>query len=123
MEVNKEELRRLAEKCVPEAEWFKAGHLDHSNIDSSAARFIAAANPAAILSLLDENAQLRAENERLRKDAERYGFLRNQHWPVARLAVVVNPKISVKLGHYCPSGERLDHQIDLEIAREGNSYP
>jgi len=32
------------------------------------AAFIAKANPAAILSLLDENAQLRAENERIRRE-------------------------------------------------------
>lgn len=54
----------------------------------------------------------------LRKDAKRYRFLRNQHWPVAYLAVVVNPKVSVKLGHDCPSGERLDEQVDGAMKRE-----
>lgn len=61
--------------------------------------------------------QLKAENEALRKDAKRYRFLRNQHWPVAELAVVCNPKVSVKLGHDCPSGDRLDQQVDGAMIR------
>lgn len=56
----------------------------------------------------------------LRKDARRYRFLRNQHWPVAYLAVVVNPKASVKLGHDCPSGDRLDEQVDGVMKREAS---
>jgi hypothetical protein len=60
------------------------------------------------------------ELEALRKDAKRYRFLRNQHWPVAYLAVVVNPKVSVKLGHDCPSGERLDEQVDGALKRESS---
>lgn len=61
--------------------------------------------------------QLKAENEALRRDAKRYRFLRNQHWPVAELAVVCNPKVSVKLGHDCPSGDRLDQQVDGAMIR------
>ena len=60
---------------------------------------------------------LKAENEALRKDAKRYRFLRNQHWPVAELSVVCNPKVSVKLGHDCPSGDRLDQQVDGAMIR------
>lgn len=58
MEVNKEELRRLAE----------AARELRADIESVVAygEFKKAASPAAILSLLDENDQLRAENERLR---------------------------------------------------------
>lgn len=67
--------------------------------------------------LAAERDQLKAENEALRKDAERYRFLRNQHWPVAELAVVCNPKVSVKLGHDCPSEERLDEQVDGAMKR------
>ncbi|WP_217989957.1 ead/Ea22-like family protein [Pseudomonas plecoglossicida] len=109
------------------------------------AEFAAAASPATILALLAEIEQLResheqvctnynrvsftseqrgkhidqlkAENEALRKDAKRYRFLRNQHWPVAELAVVCNPKVSVKLGHDCPSGDRLDQQVDGAMIR------
>ncbi|MFK3815108.1 hypothetical protein ACI2KG_00610 [Pseudomonas sp. NPDC089407] len=61
--------------------------------------------------------QLKAENEALRRDARRYRFLRNQHWPVAELAVVCNPKVSVKLGYDCPSGDRLDQQVDGAMIR------
>lgn len=109
------------------------------------AEFMAAANPSVVLALLAEIEQLRnsneqvcanynrvsfaseergkqidqlkAENEALRRDAKRYRFLRNQHWPVAELAVVCNPKVSVKLGHDCPSGDRLDQQVDGAMIR------
>jgi hypothetical protein len=109
------------------------------------AEFMAAASPATVLALLAEierlekfedwfvrldqveqtlsasfkaeRDQLKAENEALRKDAKRYRFLRNQHWPVAELAVVCNPKVSVKLGHDCPSGDRLDQQVDGAMIR------
>lgn len=64
-----------------------------------------------------ERDQLKAESEALRRDAKRYRFLRNQHWPVAELAVVCNPKVSVKLGHDCPSGDRLDQQVDGAMIR------
>jgi hypothetical protein len=72
------------------------------------------------LDVQQERDQLKAENESLRKDARRYRFLRNQHWPVAYLAVVVNPKVSVKLGYDCPSGDRLDEQVDGAMKREAS---
>ncbi len=94
MEVNKEELRRLAEAATP-GPWRECGadrggcacgQVWSISLDCPVAEvwqgddvigepeqgamanaaFIAKANPAAIISLLDENAQLRAENERLR---------------------------------------------------------
>lgn len=45
-------------------------------------------------------------------DAARYRWLREQHWYDAQLCVVAGPKQAVKLGHDCPSGERLDAAID-----------
>lgn len=45
--------------------------------------------------------------------AARYAHLREAHWNDSSLAVVVNPKKAVKLGHDCPSGERLDTLLDL----------
>lgn len=62
----------------------------------------------------------RAEADGLRRDASRYRFLRNQHWPVAYLAVVINPKAAVRLGHDCPSGDRLDEQVDRAMGREAS---
>lgn len=62
----------------------------------------------------------RAEADGLRRDAKRYRFLRNQHWPVAYLAVVISPKVAVKLGHDCPSGDRLDEQVDGAMKREAS---
>ncbi len=58
MEVNKKELRRLAEDAEG-----SFGSFDPSEAEQD---FMAEISPAAILSLLDENDQLRAENERLR---------------------------------------------------------
>jgi hypothetical protein len=47
--------------------------LDYDGMAENAA-YIAAANPAAILALLDERDQLQAENERLKADRERDAF-------------------------------------------------
>ena len=54
----------------------------------------------------------RAEIDALRKDAERYRWLRAQHWDTAELCVVMDPKDAVKLGRTCPSGEYLDIAVD-----------
>jgi hypothetical protein len=51
----------------------------------------------------------------MRRDAERYRWLREQHWNTSPLAVVCNPKDAVKLGHDLPSLERLDAAIDVAI--------
>ena len=61
-----------------------------------------------------EIAELRAELERKNDYAERYQWLRSQHWDKAPFAVVANPKLAVKLGHNFPSLERLDAAIDAE---------
>jgi hypothetical protein len=52
------------------------------------------------------------------KDAERYRWLRQQHWNESALCVVAHPKDAVKLGHSCPSHERLDDAIDNAMVRE-----
>lgn len=53
-----------------------------------------------------------AEIAELRKDAERYRWLRSQHWSNGGITVVANSKDAVRLGHDCPSHERLDAAID-----------
>lgn len=50
--------------------------------------------------------------EGLRKNAERYRWLRAQHWSTSPLCVVAAPKDSVKLGHCCPNGDYLDFEMD-----------
>lgn len=50
--------------------------------------------------------------EDLEPDARRYRTLRQMHWNDGPLAVVANPKASVKLGADCPSGECLDQMLD-----------
>ena len=51
------------------------------------------------------------------KDAERYRWLREQHWSTDAIAVVLNPKQAVKLGYVCPSDSLLDETIDAAIAK------
>ena len=53
-----------------------------------------------------------AEIAALRKNAERYGWLRAQHWNDGLMCVVEDPKKAVKLG---PSLDRLDEQIDAAM--------
>jgi hypothetical protein len=62
-----------------------------------------------------EITRLRAEVEALRADAERYRWLREQHWNDSPMCVVMNPRACVKLGSDCPSDERLDAAIDAAI--------
>lgn len=59
---------------------------------------------------------LKTENEALRKDAERYRWLRGQHWNESEMAVVCHPKKGVKLGFDCPSEGRLDSAIDFAMS-------
>ena len=66
--------------------------------------------------LYASNEKLRAENERLREDAARYRWLRNQHWNYSNLVVVTEPRKNVKLGSDMPFEGRLDAAIDA--ARE-----
>lgn len=56
-------------------------------------------------------------DEAIRLDAARYRWLRSQNWNDGRLAVVVDPKRSVKPGHDCPSLNRLDEMIDEQMKR------
>lgn len=62
---------------------------------------------------------LRAERDALAEKVKamedndrRYRALRAMAWDRSPLAVVVNPRAAVKLGHDCPSHERLDAAID-----------
>ena len=48
----------------------------------------------------------------LELDAERYRWLRAQHWSESAVAVVSDPKQNVRLGAYCPSDTLLDEAID-----------
>lgn len=67
------ELARLAEAAKnewPEGKWFRDYELEYGErgqVDKVDAAFIAAANPAAVLALLAENAALRERNECLER--------------------------------------------------------
>jgi hypothetical protein len=56
-------------------------------------------------------------------NAERYQWLRAQNWNDASLCVVVNPKQAVKLGHDCPSLERLDALVDAARSAHSENPP
>lgn len=60
---------------------------------------------------------LRAERDAMAKDAERYRWLRSQHWYTGTLAVVRDPKHAIKIGHEAPFGNRLDEAIDAALAQ------
>lgn len=79
--------------------------------------FIAAANPAAVLALLDKHEALQAECEKLRKDAELYLKLRglsHEKLGTPGIPCVAVPEAHNK-GRYV-SGE------DLDAAMEGGSH-
>jgi hypothetical protein len=54
------------------------------------------------------------------EDAKRYRWLRARNWSDSPLSVVRNPKEAVKLGHECPTGERLDNMIDAAMKEMDN---
>ncbi|HVM91356.1 MAG TPA: hypothetical protein VMT67_01020 [Terriglobales bacterium] len=53
-------------------------------------------------------------------DAERYRWLRQQHWNEADMFVVAGSKSQVYLGTDCPSCDRLDAAIDAARAHSTN---
>ena len=59
-----------------------------------------------------------AKRKALEKDAERYRWIRKQHWSENLLGVVVRPKDQTKLGSMLPSMELLDDTID-HMSSEG----
>lgn len=58
-----------------------------------------------------------AEIESLRKDADRYQWLRIADWWRSPVCVIRNPKEQAKLGSDCPSGDRLDAAIDAAMGK------
>jgi hypothetical protein len=68
---------------------------------------------------INELIKCRAERDLLKADAERYRWLRNQHWHDSDLCVVMRPKETLHLGAYCPSEGLLDAEI--ETARKAAS--
>jgi len=73
----------------------------------------------AVEQLQADKARLERELEEAREDEKRYRWLRQQHWSEADLCAVAFPKDAVKLGHDCPSLERLDAAIDAARKKQG----
>lgn len=75
MEVkNWSELRRLAAVAAEDGPWEPSFGMTDSETE-----FATAATPFAIIGLIAERDQLRAEVDSLRNDAERYRWLRDRH--------------------------------------------
>ena len=68
--------------------------------------------------------KLEEELRLLNADADRYRWLRAQHWSDSELSVVSDPKKHVRIGTYCPSGELLDEAIDnaRTVSTDGVRY-
>lgn len=140
---NKAELRRLAEA----SEQAFANLCEHGGDEAAEAwhaaeeAYSVASGSSVVLALLDEsdewerlfksagnatkNAisdrdQLRAQVEALRKDAERYRWLRTADWWVSPLCAIRDPKQNAKLGSDCPSRDRLDKAIDAAMSQEAS---
>jgi hypothetical protein len=64
-------------------------------------------------------ARLERELAAAQADAERYRWLREQHWNQGEMCVVTNPRVSIKLGYDCPSLNRLDAAIDAAMKECG----
>lgn len=60
------------------------------------------------------------DDKELHKDAERYRWLRAQHWSESALVVISDPKQNLRLGVYCPSGDLLDEAIDAAMLKTPN---
>lgn len=90
--------------------------------------------PETVLALIAENEALQksyaeawekaralqSECDEFARDAERYRWLRAQHWDSSAICCVVDPKLCTKLGSYCPSLELLDQAVDagLKLSKE-----
>ena len=63
----------------------------------------------------DEIAALLAERAELKRDAERYRWLRMADWWDSPVCVIKDPKSQARLGSDCPSRDRLDAAIDAAM--------
>lgn len=91
-------------------------HALHQQLAAIGAGGVEPLRKREFLHQIDEQAQIYSDVQR---DAERYRWLRKQHWNEGVLCVVMQPKKSVKLGCDCPSLDRLDGFIDAAIAAQG----
>jgi hypothetical protein len=86
------------------------------------AEFIAAANPAAVMALIAERDQLKAENESLRRDAERYRWLRETEvWDDACDEISMKENIWIVESReevINRTGDDLDRSIDFMIDKK-----
>ena len=68
-----------------------------------------------VVEMKAEREALLAERDALKKDAERYRWLRIADWWNSPLCVIRDPKQQAKPGADCPSRDRLDEAIDAAL--------
>ena len=104
---------REAEKALPEEpySWMMIRWLEDGKTERPAHCRVVDATEYDKLRAHD--AAVTAEREKMREDAERYRWLRNQNWTQRGLFVVsAGQRDVVRLGTNCPSLELLDDAID-----------
>lgn len=109
------ELKRMAEACVAAGEYLpgEAWEEDRSYCQAEVAflEFAPVATPAAVLALITERDQLKAENEALRKNAERYQWLREARSGYIEVVEWIGPHATGM------TGEDLDALIDAAMGK------
>lgn len=136
-------IRRRIERACDEAEHPKgmSPHTGIARIESSHIRLLLTAIdalerdvPSAGTETVPDGVSIGPEREVHRagtssddaRDAARYRWLRAQTWDKSVLCVATEPKDTVRLGTYCPSGDLLDAAIDAAMLRtphrEGSSH-
>ena len=110
-----------AASALSDGEWFDAeSAMGCTGICREDAEFIAAANPATILALIDHIRSLTARLEKAGKDAERYRWLRDQHDNNSSDYAVM--KFSKRANEWLHLDWKLDAEIDRAIAQEGADH-
>jgi Zn-dependent M28 family amino/carboxypeptidase len=122
-----EHLRALALAAKPidpdlYGDRYFGGDYSRSDFTKEQDAFVRAATPAAILALLDEledshkaYALLFKENAELRKDAERYRWLRKRNTALDNIAIFTARRLTDAFGFFIQNELICDEEMDEEI--------
>lgn len=88
--------------------WFGEHEIANGICEESLNEFIRIFTPSVAIELIKRL-------QEAEKDAERYRWLRNQHWDGSEIFVIKDDRTRIRLGTYCPSNEMLDTEIDAAM--------
>lgn len=74
--------------------------------------------PAYVKACIESASKDAIRREALETDADRYRWLREQHWNEADVFVIAGSKSQVHLGTDCPRLDRLDAAIDAALSQK-----